>query len=91
MSDYDSRLENMSPLGKSVEEVEQDNQNRVNSSTLTEDDRGGDGLSFVPVVNSNLSSVPNVGGPVAATLGATDGAQANSPTVSDDERENAQS
>lgn len=87
----DDKLENMPPLGKSVEEVEQDNQNQVNPSVPGEDDRGKDELSFVPVVNTNLSSVPNVGGPVAATLGATDGAQANSPTVRDDGRDNSQS
>lgn len=39
-----------SPLGKSVEEVEQDSSNRVNSPVSSEERRDEDGIGIVPAV-----------------------------------------
>lgn len=52
MSDSRSRLEDIGPLGKSVEEIERDTQNRVNSDAPDEGNSLPEsGLAVVPPVN----------------------------------------
>lgn len=68
-----SKLDRIPPLGKSVEEVEQDAANAVNPSTPHED-RGEGRASFTPIMQTNLSAVPNAGGPAASGLNASRGA-----------------
>lgn len=78
--------EDTSPLGKSVEEVEQDSSNRVNSPVSSEDRRDDDGVGILPAVapvggvagTGITSGVPaaiiNPGGMVDADqAGANDG------------------
>lgn len=50
------------PLGKSVEEVEQDSSNRVNSSVEGERVQGEEG-ALPAIVNGNASSVPAIVNP----------------------------
>lgn len=51
MTEDHSRLNNLEPLGKSVEEIEQDSQNRVNPPALEQPAVGGT-LPAVPPINS---------------------------------------
>ncbi|AFZ65636.1 hypothetical protein [Deinococcus peraridilitoris] len=56
MSDEHQRLEESEPLGKSVEDVERDSQNRVNPSVPLERFQDGGGpVAAVPPVNATGS------------------------------------
>lgn len=64
-----------------MEEIERDDGNQENSRVPGSTQ--GDGASFTPITQTNLSTVPNVGGPVAGGLNASAGAhdEAASGTV----------
>lgn len=51
MTDNRSHLEDIEPLGKSVEEIERDSQNRVNPPALDGGNVGGE-VAAVPPINS---------------------------------------
>lgn len=69
MTDNSNRYGN-EPLGKSVEEVEQDAGNRVNSPVEGEQRRDND-ETFVPAIaNGNVSSVPGIVGGTAGGVPA---------------------
>lgn len=66
MSDDRQDQDQIKPLGKSVEEVERDAQNRVNSRVPSEERQGGGGpVAAVPPVNATGTWVGTSG------LGAT--------------------
>ncbi|ANE43778.1 hypothetical protein [Deinococcus puniceus] len=69
MTDNSNRYGN-EPLGKSVEEIEQDAGNRVNSAVEGEERRDND-ETFVPAIaNGNASSVPGIVGGTAGGVPA---------------------
>ncbi len=69
MTDNSNRYGNQ-PLGKSVEEVEQDAGNRVNSPVEGEERRDND-ETFVPAIaNGNASGVPGIVGGTAGGVPA---------------------
>lgn len=83
------------PLGKSVEEIEQDAGNRVNDSTPGEDARRDtDGAAVLPAVaNGTTSGVPAVLNPtgLAAGLAATDAMDRENTATGGGARENRDS
>lgn len=72
------------PLGKSVEEVEQDSSNRVNSPVEGEQVQGEAG-ALPAIVNGNASSVPAIVNPrglLEEGSGADDGTARSGPDSS---------
>ena len=75
MNDDSSRLSDIPPLGRSVEEVESENANRVNPESHREDHRNGVD-EVIPNNQTNLFAIP-AAGPAAAGRRATNGADAD--------------
>lgn len=66
------------PLGKSVEEIQQESGNRVNSPVEGEQIRDQDAAALPAIVNGNGSSIPavvNPGGLMEGGSGPNDGTQ----------------
>lgn len=59
MTDSGNRYGN-EPLGKSVEEIEENSSNRVNSPVEGEQRRDEEGVAIPAIVNGNASSVPAI-------------------------------
>lgn len=72
MSDEDSdKLDSIPPLGKSAEEVEREEGNRVNPGARSDQPDGE--ASFTPVVSTNLFQEPAVGAPRATARNVSEG------------------
>ncbi len=67
----EDKLDHIPPLGKSVEEVERSEGNRVNPGAQS--DQADGEVGFTPVVSSNLFQEPAVGAPRATALNASEG------------------
>lgn len=76
--DDDTRLENIPPLGRSVEEVEADTQNRVNPPAHDAGNGAGDTnfVAPIPVVNPSAQgvqgTVAGAGAPIIGAYGVVD-------------------
>ncbi|PYE53392.1 hypothetical protein [Deinococcus yavapaiensis] len=76
--DDDTRLENIPPLGRSVEDVEADTQNRVNPPAQDNASGAGDTnfVAPIPVVNPSAQgvqgTVAGTGAPIIGAYGVVD-------------------
>lgn len=82
MTDNRSRLGDIPPLGKSVEEIEGDSQNRVNPPALDGGGQAGDVVPILPPLNST-GTLPGTTGLGAGTPEVPTG-PVGVPTVEDD-------
>ncbi|AFZ68087.1 hypothetical protein [Deinococcus peraridilitoris] len=96
MSD-DHRLSNIPPIGKPVEEIEDDTQNRVNPPATGEQDASGDGGT--PILPWGEASVgargptggtPSPGIPVIPVMGDASEGEATGTARQDDTTDNSQ-
>lgn len=102
MDNDTSKLENIPPLGRSVEDVEADTQNRVNPPA--HDEGRGDGTAVagsvvapLPIVNPSAQGVPGTiasnGAPIigTASIGGALRDDVNEKRTNDDATDNSQS
>ena len=69
----DGKLDNMAPLGRSVEDIERDEGNRVNPATPREDVRD-DGIPDLPLLGGLTGTPVAAGPPEGILLGDEQGA-----------------